>query len=68
MPGNYLMIYDNSTSQFLTSYSSNLDNCTWGNSLNAVHYVDQAAVDYAIGQWNGGDQSGRFVGKNPPPH
>lgn len=67
MPANYLLIYDNSTSTFLTSYSSILDNCTWGNSLDAVHFADQAAVDAAIAQWNGGSQNGRFIGKNPPP-
>lgn len=68
MPVNYLLIYDNNTSLFLTVYSSNLDNCEWGNPFDAVHYADQAAVDYAIGQWNGGSQNGRFIGKNPPPH
>lgn len=68
MPSNYFIIYDNSTSTFLTVYSSILDNCTWGNPLDAVHYATQADADNAIAQWNGGSQNGRFIGKNPPPH
>lgn len=66
MPSNYLLIYDNLTGLFLTSYSVSLPNCLWGNPLNGVHFANQAAVDAAISSWEGGSQNGRFVGQNPP--
>ena len=67
MPANYFLIYDTQTGLWLKTYSTDLPQCTWGYSIEALHFDTQALADAAINSWSGGSQGGRFIGKNPPP-
>ncbi len=60
------VVKDTVTELFLTSYSTDIGNCQWGNVGHAVTFLTQASANAAIGSW--GDTEGRYVGQNPPPH
>lgn len=67
MPNQDKVIFDTQTLLYCDHYSINLNFCTWSGSANAQLFASQTAVDAAINSWEGGNQDGRFIGKNPPP-
>lgn len=62
------VILDSVTGLYLTSYSTRLENCSWGVVKDAIDFGTQALADAAIATWE--DTSGRFQSSNPPnpPH
>ena len=68
MPNNLWVIFDNTNSVYCSHYSVNPNFCTWGSVSTAQIFFTKSDADNAIAAWPGGDQSGRFIGKNPPPH
>ena len=51
---------------FLTSYSTVLGNCQWGNVQDAVCFDTQEQANNTISSW-GQEPGVNFVGQNPPP-
>lgn len=67
MPHNNFVIENTESGLFCIGYNEILENCSWGNILNAVRWDTQVLVDAAIAEW-GSQPAGKFIGKNPPPH
>lgn len=67
MPANYKVISDTTTGLYLTYYSTWLENCLWGNILEAIHFSTQEQADAAIISW-GETPGAKFIGHNPPLH
>lgn len=60
------VIYDSVTGLYLTSYSTRLENCSWGNLKDALCFETKELADAAIATW--GDTTGRFSSNPPNPH
>lgn len=68
MPGQIGLIYDTLEDKYCSHYSINFNFCTWGTVETAQAFTSKQDADNAIAAWPDGDQNGRFIGKNPPPH
>lgn len=66
MPHNWV-IENTDTHDCCTAYNETLQNCSWGNILDAVRWDTQSEVNDAIAEW-GSQPAGKFIGKNPTPH
>jgi hypothetical protein len=68
MPGQLWVIFDTQAELYCSHYSTNPNFCSWGGPATAQVFSSKQDTDNAIAAWPGGDQNGKFIGKNPPPH
>jgi hypothetical protein len=69
MPSELWGIFDNQTSMWCSRYSINPNFVQWSSSVGQAElFTAKSEADTKIAAWPGGDQGGRFIGKNPPPH
>lgn len=62
------IIKDTLTGLFCTSYSTQLENCDWGNENNAVKFATLELAQSTAEDMNGqSGQQDRFIGQNPRP-
>lgn len=68
MANKHGVVRDTVTDLFLTSYSTVLENCSWGNAVDAIEFEDVPAAETVANNLNGQQsQQDRFIGQNPPP-
>lgn len=67
MPHANWLIFDSVTSLWLKTYAIDPSSAQWTNiTIEALHYETEAEAQAVVDTW--GNQNGRFIGKNPPPH
>lgn len=68
MPTQLWVIFDTVNELYCAHYSTNPNFCTWGSAGTAQTFLTKGDADNSIAAWPGGDQNGKFIGRNPPPH
>lgn len=67
MPQNYFVVKDTVTGLFLKTYSTQIENCTFGNAAEALHFATLEDATTTANDLNLQSTADRFIGQNPPP-